>query len=338
MTTTDARLLAAQEALWDALKARCAADPEKALRLVMVSKDDLSAAMRAALTAPVEAAQPVKWAPVDDNHPSPEVLRAWSLFNKQRKRDYYDEGEWEAFCASLNALAHPVGAMGEEAVKHIDRLYTVAKRVDPLDCEWLQQAASHTKALAEENERLTKALADTDETATALAGDVSTYQARIRELEAAQGTGEGWQPIETAPRDGRHIHVGWLDGGIGFGIFNGVTVPMQTVAHWFGPADLPGLRAGGWYPSVQTNDGNEKLHPTHWKPLAAPQPPAPMSAPYEGVTWDQVKDAVDDALNNGEGRTSAYYIEYALTKAGIGVYGLPDHPVLAPAPMSEDEP
>jgi len=69
----------------------------------------------------------------------------------------------------------------------------------------------------------------------------------------------GWRPIETAPRDGTHI----LAKGV-----RGEASPPTTV-HWFGPADLPGLRAGGWYISVQQDEG-PKVHPTHWMPLPAP--------------------------------------------------------------------
>ncbi len=41
-----------EEELWNALKARCASDPEKAKRLVMVSRDDLQAAFAEALKHP----------------------------------------------------------------------------------------------------------------------------------------------------------------------------------------------------------------------------------------------------------------------------------------------
>lgn len=38
------------EALWAALKQQCCVDPEKATRLVMVSKDDVLAAVRALIS------------------------------------------------------------------------------------------------------------------------------------------------------------------------------------------------------------------------------------------------------------------------------------------------
>lgn len=64
-----------------------------------------------------------------------------------------------------------------------------------------------------------------------------------------------WRDMSTAPRDGTHILVK----------FDGTTSP-PTVAHWFGPADLPGLRSGGWYLSVQQLEG-PAIYPTHWRPL-----------------------------------------------------------------------
>jgi hypothetical protein len=69
----------------------------------------------------------------------------------------------------------------------------------------------------------------------------------------------GWRPIDTAPKDGTHI--------LARGVRGEVSPP--TTVHWFGPPDLPGLRAGGWYISVQQDEG-PKVHPTHWMPLPAP--------------------------------------------------------------------
>lgn len=73
----------------------------------------------------------------------------------------------------------------------------------------------------------------------------------------------GWMPVETAPKDGTHVLVAFADQHL-----------PPTSAHWFGPADLPGLRAGGWYLSVQQNEG-PRVRPTHWMPL----PPPPQDRP-----------------------------------------------------------
>ncbi len=82
-----------------------------------------------------------------------------------------------------------------------------------------------------------------------------------------------WQDIATAPKDGTHVLVA-------FGPYdNGRTFDQSppTVAHWFGPPPLPGLRAGHWYLSVQTYEG-PSIFPTHWMPLPAP----PTLPPNEG--------------------------------------------------------
>lgn len=68
---------------------------------------------------------------------------------------------------------------------------------------------------------------------------------------------DGWQDISTAPKDGTHVLV----------CFDGTMTP-PTVAHWFGPPPLPGLRAGDWYLSVQQLEG-PSINPTHWRPLPA---------------------------------------------------------------------
>lgn len=80
---------------------------------------------------------------------------------------------------------------------------------------------------------------------------------------------QGWRDIETAPRDGTHVFVcDQSDPSFPF------SQRPPTVAHWFGPPDLPGLRAGGWYLSVSYNE-QPKLHGlTHWMPLPAPPSPA----------------------------------------------------------------
>jgi hypothetical protein len=77
--------------------------------------------------------------------------------------------------------------------------------------------------------------------------------------------GETWEDISTAPHDGTHILV----------CFDGEVSPAKpaTVAHWFGPPPLPGLRAGGWYLSVQQLEGPQ-IHPSHWRhvPPFEPKP------------------------------------------------------------------
>lgn len=74
-----------------------------------------------------------------------------------------------------------------------------------------------------------------------------------------------WQDIGTAPRDGTHILVcDRSDNSFPF------SQRPPTVAHWFGPPDLPGLRSGGWYLSVSYRDQPRLKGLTHWMPLPSP--------------------------------------------------------------------
>lgn len=74
-----------------------------------------------------------------------------------------------------------------------------------------------------------------------------------------------WQDIGTAPRDGTHILVcDRSDDSFPF------SQRPPTVAHWFGPPDLPGLRAGGWYLSVSHTEQPRLQGLTHWAPLPSP--------------------------------------------------------------------
>ena len=71
------------------------------------------------------------------------------------------------------------------------------------------------------------------------------------------------RPIEEAPKDGTHI--------LGFFDDDGITPP--TTLHWFGPLDLPGLRGGGWYVSVQDTGSDRRYFPKRFTSLSAlPKP------------------------------------------------------------------
>lgn len=72
----------------------------------------------------------------------------------------------------------------------------------------------------------------------------------------------GWQPIETAPKDGTHILA--YRSPLGIRVTN-ITNP-PTVVHWFGDSDEP-----GFYTSVNEREPDYPFHPTHWQPL--PDPP-----------------------------------------------------------------
>lgn len=89
-----------------------------------------------------------------------------------------------------------------------------------------------------------------------------------RALASPSLTAGAWQDISTAPKDGTHIFVcDQSDPSFSF------SQRPPTVAHWFGPPDLPGLRSGGWYLSVSYNEQPRLQGLTHWQPL----PPAPAT-------------------------------------------------------------
>ena len=66
---------------------------------------------------------------------------------------------------------------------------------------------------------------------------------------------EGWQPIETAPKDGTRIRV----------LRNGV----EEEAHWDVMTDTEGEALGGWWWTSRRIRDREH-QPTHWKPSAQP--------------------------------------------------------------------
>lgn len=69
-----------------------------------------------------------------------------------------------------------------------------------------------------------------------------------------------WQPIETAPKDGRLIVVHGIEPGE-----YGYTEdrPNTTVARW---------AYGGWQPTRGGGRYDHGIRPTHWMPL--PEPPS----------------------------------------------------------------
>lgn len=81
---------------------------------------------------------------------------------------------------------------------------------------------------------------------------IATLRARLAALEA----GQGWRPIETAPKDGTNVLM-YRDGNV-------------KQAHWLADEQAWGSRRHGWKFSAW--DG-----PTHWMPI--PPPPAPAPSP-----------------------------------------------------------
>lgn len=74
----------------------------------------------------------------------------------------------------------------------------------------------------------------------------------------------GWKPIETAPKDGRHILAADFSGkGCGFG--GNPRQSFQCVVHWWEWCDGTHQEEWGWYPSYGPDQALTNL--THWKPL-----------------------------------------------------------------------
>jgi hypothetical protein len=69
-----------------------------------------------------------------------------------------------------------------------------------------------------------------------------------------------WQPIETAPKDGRVV-IAYQPGGV-YG--NGISYPASVGTTYWRDADS--LNPGHW-----TGPYNPRDYPTHWMPL--PEPP-----------------------------------------------------------------
>lgn len=82
---------------------------------------------------------------------------------------------------------------------------------------------------------------------------------RVAELEAELAKVREWQPIDTAPKDGKWIALWSQDGGV-------------SVGYW-GPTYFDSDYA--WVRYHHRSDSEEvRPVPTHWRPL--PQPPAPQ--------------------------------------------------------------
>lgn len=75
----------------------------------------------------------------------------------------------------------------------------------------------------------------------------------------------GWQPIETAPRDGTEVLICWAD------------IPQMAVAQWDQDyAEMDFAEGVGWRDGSDYGCGGMiGAMPTHWMPL----PPPPTKAP-----------------------------------------------------------
>lgn len=75
---------------------------------------------------------------------------------------------------------------------------------------------------------------------------------------------QGWQPIETAPRDGTEVQVWYKGLSV---LMSGYFISKDYLEKEYGDPDY---MEEGWYPSASYPDGWEYvIEPTHWKPIGA---------------------------------------------------------------------
>lgn len=80
---------------------------------------------------------------------------------------------------------------------------------------------------------------------------------------AAQGA--GWRPIESAPRDGTHILLGYIGS-------------HSEEGFWMGDASRNHWNETGWYATGEDVLCEHPSHPELWQPL----PAAPQAQPAQG--------------------------------------------------------
>lgn len=84
-----------------------------------------------------------------------------------------------------------------------------------------------------------------------------------------------WMPIETAPKDGRTMLLGYFNSANKWRTMRGQWMSEDYIAeHWEEPDDT---EAGWFETSVEADDPPNcwRTSPTHWMPLPeAPNPPA----------------------------------------------------------------
>lgn len=92
---------------------------------------------------------------------------------------------------------------------------------------------------------------------------------------AACAADDGWQPIETAPKDGRVLWLGYYNAHGNWRTLRGEWVSADQIAECWEEEAEP-----GWYETaVEAEDPPSvwATSPTHWRPL--PKPPTDKGAP-----------------------------------------------------------
>jgi hypothetical protein len=119
--------------------------------------------------------------------------------------------------------------------------------------------------------------------------------------EAAQALGSlpvetnGWQPIETAPKDGRTLLLGYFNSAKKWRTLRGQWFTEGSMDEWDGVADY---NPAGWYEtSVENDDPPNCWHtePTHWMPL--PKPPGSPEEPKEHLVKGLASAGSSAAVN-----------------------------------------
>jgi hypothetical protein len=190
------------------------------------------------------------WVPFPHQHKSPSVVQTCSTCGKP------------LIAGSIHTCS-PVAQTVEQGIEYW------IERYQQLD-EWriatkkaLMQANDQLAAKDAEIARLTRALADAGHRQLEQGERLIEWRDRAEQAEAQlRAEGQGWQPIETAPKDGRPL---WLcDLNPPFGMLH-----RGYVGRWSSRA-YQGMNASQW-------EDMEKRGtlPTHWMPLPAPPTEAP---------------------------------------------------------------
>ncbi len=90
------------------------------------------------------------------------------------------------------------------------------------------------------------------------------FGAMVAVLHGTQPAGDGWEPIETAPKsraDGSHVHGIYLQGYVPDA--DACNLESNICVVWWEPHMNKGR--GLWY-----GEGGHEVKPTHWRPLPAP--------------------------------------------------------------------
>ena len=89
---------------------------------------------------------------------------------------------------------------------------------------------------------------------------------------ASQQAAEGWRPIETAPKDGRTILLGYFNSHGKWRTMRGQWISKEYIDEYW--EDPEGVEAGWFETPVEAEDPPNcwPTDPTHWHQLPAPPP------------------------------------------------------------------